>query len=189
MVGIVLILLLVAAIAIPNLMATRIPSNESRAIAWLRACVAAQREFRKADRYGIGRKVYANPKDGGGFRDLYHIGYDGKSVPEKPVPHLIWETCANADISLPDLHPIAGHAFADITGDASGPYDYAKQHGLCAVPYSYGRAGRNIFIVDHRGRVYQRDVSFNVVRAGRPPEPVTTWPDIEKEGWLLVGEN
>ena len=187
-VGIVVILLLVAAIAIPNLTATRIASNPSVAIAGLRVYVRAQKEFRMVDRYGIGRKVYANPKDGGGFRDLFHVGYDGRNVPEKPVPRLIGESFANADVSLVDLCPMAGYAFADITGDASGPYDYAEQHGLCAIPYSYGRAGRNVLIVDHRGRVYQRDVSFNVVRAGRPPEPVTTWPDIEKEGWLLVAD-
>jgi type II secretory pathway pseudopilin PulG len=184
--GIVLIVLLVAAIAIPNLTATRIASNEDVAIAGLRAYVRAQEEFRKVDRYGIGRKVYANPKDGSGFRDLYHVGYDGTTDPEEPAPHLIDRTFAQTDIDLAERCPKAGHLFANITGDADGPYDYTRQFGLCAMPYSYGRAGRNMFIVDHRGRVYQRDVSFNVVRAGWPPEPVTTWPDVKKEGWTPV---
>ncbi len=184
-VGIVLILLLVAAIAIPNLMATRLASNENVAIAGLRGYVRAQEEFRKADRYGIGRKVYANPKDGGGFRDLYHVGYDGTNDPEEPMPDLIDRTFAQADAGLAKPRSKAGYVFADITGDANGPYDYTKQFGLCAVPRHYGWKVRATFIVDHTGSVWQTDAS-TMTPLGGEPEPVTTWPDVEKEGWIPV---
>jgi len=188
-VSIVLIMLLVAAIAIPNLMAPRIASNENVAIAGLRVYVRAQEEFHKADRYGIGRRVYANPKDGVGFRDLYHVGYDGTNAPEEPVPNLIDRTFAQADAGLakPRSKAKAGYVFADITGDANGPYDYTNQFGLCAVPRHYGCRVRATFIVDHMGSVWQTDASTRTPLGGEP-EPVTTWPDVEKEGWVLVGE-
>ena len=35
-------------------------------------------------------------------------------------------------------------------------------------------------------RVYQKDASFNVEPGEWPPDPITTWPDVEKEGWLPV---
>lgn len=185
-VGIVLIVLLVLAIAIPNLMAPRIQSNESFIIGSMRAYVSAQREFRKVDRYGIGRKVYANPKDGVGFRDLYHIGYDGKSVPGKPVPHLIEQALADADVSLAKPRPMAGYLFVDITGDADGPYDYTTEFGLCAVPLPYSRSGRNMFIVDPDGHVFQSDASFHVPPGESRAEPVTTWPDLRS--WIPVDD-
>ncbi|MHC4202323.1 MAG: DUF2950 family protein [Planctomycetota bacterium] len=184
-VGTLVILLLVAAIAIPDLTAPRIASNEDVAIAGLRAYVSAQEEFRKADRYGIGRKVYANPKDGSGFRDLYHIGYDGTTTPEEPVPDLIDRTFAQADVALAERRAKAGYLFVDITGDADGPYDYTYQFGLCAVPRHYGRRAPATFMVDHTGSVWQIDSSTRT-SVGCEPKPVTTWPDVEKEGWPPV---
>ena len=58
-------------ITVPSLLASRMGVNESRAIAALRACAAAQAEFQKLDRYGKGALVYGSPFAGGGFPYLY----------------------------------------------------------------------------------------------------------------------
>ena len=36
-------------------------------------------------------------------------------------------------------------------------YDFTIDCGLCAAPLSYNRSGRNMFLVDVTGTVYQRD--------------------------------
>jgi hypothetical protein len=170
-------------ITVPSLLASRIAVNEFRAVAALKACAAAQAEFQKLDRYAKGVQVYANPVDGAGFPDLCELGGAGS---EGKTLRLINRKVAQAT-NLEHDH--RGYWFADITGDGNGPFDYAKQFGLCAVPVQYNRSGRNVFIVNHQGRVYQKDLASipgREISTGDVSEPVTTWPDVEKEGWLPV---
>ncbi len=175
-------------IGVPGLVPSRIIFNETAAAGSLHLYVRMQERFRTRDRYGIGRKVYANPVDGAGFRDLYHIGHDGAAAPENPHPCLVDASLARADLALSEVRPSHGYVFANILGDAEGPYDYTRQHGLCAMPYEYGRSGRFMFIVNEAGRIYQKDACAARPSARAQPCPLITWPDVEKEGWLPVGE-
>ena len=169
---------------IQNVSGSRIASNESAAIAGLRAYLGAQNTFRRSDYYGIGKKVYANTRDGTGFTDLYQVGGPGS---KSEAIKLIDITFAEATVGG---RPKAGYLFADITADADGPYDPVTGCGLCAVPASYNRSGRNIFIVDVTGTVYLKDaaVRYPGLRTGETPPPLTVYPDpTEIATWLPVG--
>lgn len=150
-----------------------IASRESAAVWKLRRYLAEQNMFHGAALYGRDvRRVYANPDNGTGFPDLYRIGGPGGDGQE-----LLMIDIDFASATSPD-HSEFGYYFVDITGDADGPYDYAKQCGLCAVPAKYGKSGRLTFIVNVTGTIYQKDTG------GRP---VTIWPDVEQQGWIAVG--
>ncbi|MHC4249070.1 MAG: DUF2950 family protein [Planctomycetota bacterium] len=154
----------------------RMAGGHSGAIAGLRAYMGAQGAFQRVDRYGKGKRVFANTVDGAGFPDLYRIG----GPLDKPD---------GTEIKLIDLAVVratsperakAGYWFVEITSDAvtGKPYDYAVDCGLCAVPAVYGKSGLYTYIINITGTVYKKD------NGGKP---VTVWPDVEKEGWVPVG--
>ncbi len=135
---------------------------ERDATAALRTYLSAQEIFANSSRYSNAKgRVYANPRDGKGLADLSAAG-------------IIDEAFALA--TSPERAK-RGYYFVHITRDANGPYDHAKQHGLCAVPARHGKSGFATFIVDAECTIHRKD------NGGKP---VTTWPDVEKEGWEPV---
>ena len=131
----------------------------------LSQCAEAQTAFRKKDRYGIGREVYANPVDGTGFPDLYQIGGPGSGG---ATMGLISLSVARATAPSRALY---GFYLVDIVGDKNGLFDFTKECGLCAVPVDPTKL---TFIINASGDGYQKPTG------GRP---VTLWPDVESEGW------
>jgi hypothetical protein len=161
--------------ALSGAAASRLPANESAAVARLRTYVNAQSVFRKVDHYGKGELVYASPTDGAGFPDLYEIGGPGSGG---TAPKLIDRAFAEA--TGPESAK-SGYYFVDITHDGGGvPYDHSFEFGLCAVPAEHGKTGRNTFVVDVTGAVFQRD---------NGGEPVTRFPEVdsEKDPWIPAG--
>ena len=131
----------------------------------LGAYLSAQNQFRRTDFYGKGYLVYANPEDGGGFRDLHQL-------PDGTVLNMLPHTHAAA---VRGGTPYAGYCFADIAYD-----DYTIDCGLCAYPAQYdGHWFRYTFVIDITGVVYQKDMEGS---------PVRTYPvDPAAEGWRPVG--
>ena len=153
----------------------RMQSDESAAIAALRAYLCAQDTFQRVDRYGKGKLVYANPKDGTGFPDLYRIG---GPLEKRSVDGFRFIDFAFARATSPET-PKAGYCFIDIVTDRkTGSYDFTKDCGLCAVPVVHGETGIHTFIINAEGTVYRKD------NGGKP---VTVFPDVESDGWLPVG--
>jgi len=136
----------------------------------LRDYAEAQEEFISRDRYGIGRRVYANPIDGVGLADLHRLRgatSDGEKL------GLLGDWVLRAGLS--SEHGIAGAHFVDVTQDADGQtIDYTREYIICAVARSWqatlvlrgGAGGCRLYFMPDR------------------MEPVTQWPDIESEGWI-----
>ena len=166
----------ILAIALPNLLQSRMAPGEETSLATLRTYLSAQNIFYREAFYGIGKKVYANPTDGVGFPDLYQLGGPGSRGEELKLIDLSFAR------ATPGGRPRGGYLYCDITGDSQGPWDYATNCGLCAYPAGYrkGRWPRYARIIDLTGAVYQKDTGG---------KPVTVWPDVEAEGWeLIAGE-
>jgi hypothetical protein len=89
--------------------------------------------------------------------------------------------------------PKAGYLFFDIARDGNGQeYDPAIEFAVCAVPAQYDRGGRNIFIMDVSGTVYQADARkiFPLVRTGGRVQKLRKFPsarELEMK-WRPVGE-
>ena len=144
------------------------------AIAALRAYCSAQHAFHSAPRYDDTRRVFANPKDGRGFVDLYRVGgplprSDGRDGTELEMIDIAFARAASPET------PKAGYWYVDIVADKKdGLFDFTKQCGLCAVPARHGEDGRRTFILREDGAIWSKD------NGGKP---VTVWPDVEKDGW------
>jgi len=140
----------------------------------LRAYLGAQGTFQRLDRYGKGDLRYANPIDGTGFPDLFRIG---GPLAEADGTELKLIDLVFARANSPET-PKCGYWFIDIVADkVSGPYDFTKECGLCAVPFIYGETGIHTLVVDLTGTVYRKD---------NGGVPVTVYPDVAKDGWKPV---
>ena len=177
---VVAIIAVIAAIAIPNLLSSRMASNEAATTAGMRAFLGAQGTFQRVDRYDINSLVFANTTDGAGYVDLFEVGYAG-GAPSTDALKLIDMAFANAANSLASTTAKAGYIFDDITTDAiAGAYDYTNGCGLAACPGTHNKTGLNSFVVDLTGTVYKKDLGSGQTT------PVTTYPDINTDGWLPV---
>jgi len=102
--------------------------------------------------------------------DLFRIG-----GPEGTGPELKFIDLAFASATSPDSTK-AGYWFVDIVADRlTGPYDFERECGLCAVPAISGAKGYPTFVIDIQGVAYMKD------NGGKP---VTVFPDVEKDGWV-----
>jgi hypothetical protein len=140
-------------------------NREFRAVAALEDYTRAQRIYHKADWDDDGLFEYAGEL--GGLSSVADrsgrlIGLIAKAFAEATSRDSAWH----------------GYWFVDITADAEGPYDYAKEFGLCAAPAEYGVTGINTFIVNQTDAVYQKDTRG---------EPIRIWPDVEADGWVPAG--
>jgi len=135
----------------PGLRNNRMARNESSAMAFLRAYLAAQQTFSEEDRYGIGKLVFANPKDGTGFQDLYRIGGPDGSGKELRLIDLEFARATSPET------PKDGYWFVHIGSDdgAASNRDDTGDCSLCAVPAVYGETGTLTFVVDLTGTVYK----------------------------------
>jgi hypothetical protein len=144
-------------------------SNEAAAVGCLRQYIGAQMLFRRKDRYGNGRRVFANPVDGSGLPDLFNV--------VAREDRMLNEGFARA--TTPE-NALAGYYYKDIPADRNGRrYDFSVNCGLCAVPADHGRSGNHTFIIEfaQQGTVYRKD------NGGKP---VSHWPDTRAEGWASV---
>jgi len=186
---VVAIIAVIAATAIPNLLSSRMASNESAAIAGLRAYLGAQGTFQRADRYEIGSLVYANTTDGVGYQDMFEIGYAG--APTADAIKLVDLAFANAAFDYADKRPKAGFQFDDIESDAisGNDYDYTVDCGLSAGPAQYARSGLHAFVIDLTGTVYKIDSATAGLAAATGDEvtPPVAYPDTTTDNWLPVG--
>lgn len=169
------IVAVIAAIAIPSLMGARTAANETAAVASLRAYAAAQNNYRRMDHDDDGVYEYAHP---------YVKLYTGEAD-EMPLM-LIDDAFANASMDAPPGGLTAaktGYLFHDLVGDEGGQdYDDGKGnlvagHGLCAVPETHNRTGRNTFVVNIQGTVFKKDTGG---------DPVNLFPDVAAEGWEIA---
>jgi prepilin-type processing-associated H-X9-DG protein len=170
---------IIAAIAIPNLLRSKMAANESAAIAAMRTYAGAQNIFHRTDYDGDGILEYCGPGQQGEKEE--HVSYtflNTAKVNGMPI-ELIDSAFANARLGAPGAKPKAGYYFIEITKDADGnDYNAAFCYGLCAVPAQYNRSGLNTFVIDVQGTVFQRD---------NGGQPVTQFPDVddEDEPWIV----
>ena len=202
---VVAIIAVIAAIAIPNLLSSRMASNESAAVANMRAYLGAQGTFHRVDHYALGALFYANngtddeecTGGGTGFPDLYQVGLTGTTTPEGVTPlKLIDLAFAKAD-NDDDAYqaPKAGYLFNDFTsqtpfggGDAEA-YDYTVECGLQGIPAKYYRSGLHIFIIDLTGTVYKKEAAAHQdgLDTGDEPTELTSYPDTGDD-WLPASD-
>ncbi len=153
-----------------EILARRIGRNELETIDVCRAYVAAQREYASEDRDGSGVLKYAQrlvshpgQKDG-----LYWPAAAGEE--QSPFGPLMAQAAAEGYFPKKGAgrQPFHGYYYRILTrqGPAAplGRYDYVINgsmiagFAMIAWPAEYGNSGIMTFIVNHQGKVYQKDL-------------------------------
>jgi hypothetical protein len=174
-------LAIVAAIAIPSLLRSRMAANEMAAVASCRFFCEAQEIYHRTDYHGDGTLQYAQSLKGD--FSLYEkkagLGDLG----------LIDRSFAEAEGSpSQNPKPKAGYCFKVLT--AQGPdavggkrnYIVNKRmllgYALVAYPIAYDSTGRNTFLINGTGTIFQKDLgptTLQIVEQMKEYNPDATW--------------
>lgn len=169
----------------------RIGRNELSAVAAMRGYVEAQFEYANLDRDGDGVSEYAQKlqSEPGKFDGLFWEVAEGQ--PQSPLGPLFAQAKAEgykARNATEGPAPFHGYYYRILTGQGAaapgGKYDYIINgnmiagFGLVAFPAQYGSSGIMTFVVNHQGKVYQKDFgqkAGEVVEKMKEYNPDSTW--------------
>jgi hypothetical protein len=164
----------------------RVGRNELAAIGLASAYVDAQIEYARADRDGDDVLEYAQrlASSPGKQDGLYWKDDGGDPSPFGPLV----EGAERYLNTLEPGDPLRGYYFQVLTRQGENPpggaYDYVINgnmlagFALVAYPADYGNTGVMTFVVNHQGRIYQKDLgSFDGMDAYNPDD---TWTRVEK---------
>ncbi len=182
---VIAIIAIIAAIAIPNLLAARLSANETAAIATLRNIISAQAQFQQGGRAdtdadgtgeyggfvemsggGVGRMVtvLVPPVLSGGFRVLTVAG----EVTRSGYMFKIWLPGA-AGVGVPE--PAAGYVAATGVDSDLGETTWCAY----AHPVNYNQSGNRTFFTNQAGDVLGCEVStYSGPGAGPPADAAYT---------------
>lgn len=154
---VVAIIAIIAAIAIPNMLRSRMASNEAAAIAACKTYATAQETYRRTDWNQDGILEYAQTLAGN--NSLFETAAGAGDI------QLIDQAFARAEGNPGTAVPKAGYVFRVQRGEFTGGIfrNYIVKgrmtlgFGLSAVPASYDSTGRNAFQINQCGVIYQMD--------------------------------
>lgn len=165
----------------------RIGGNELRTIDTMRAYVAAQNEYASADRDGdevleYAQHILSSPGE--------HDGLYWPSAADQP-PSPIGPLLAAAVETREAGDSYNGYRYRVLTRQGASPpggaYDYVINgnmiagFALIAWPAEYDHSGIMTFIVNHQGKVYERDLgpeTAEIVAALDVYDPDATWSEV-----------
>jgi len=169
----------------------RIGRNELSTVSAIRGYVEAQFDYANSDRDGDGISEYAQKlqSEPGKFDGLYWEAEEGQ--PQSPLGPLIAQARAEgykAKGPADKPSPYHGYYYRILTrqgGNApGGKYDYIINgnmiagFGLVAFPVQYGSSGIMTFVVNHQGKIYQKDLggkTAEMVEKLKEYNPDSTW--------------
>ncbi|MCZ7646079.1 MAG: DUF2950 family protein [Planctomycetota bacterium] len=169
------IIAIIAAIAIPNMLRSRMAANEASAIAALKALAEAQEIFRRSDydadgilEYALNLKCDPNVPE---YTSLFESAPGAADLALVDASLARAERIVGSGELVADSAPKAGYYFRVQHFNANGSnwvvvkqgsppggtWDLVSGYGFYAAPASYDGTGRNHFQIDHSGVVYQSD--------------------------------
>lgn len=171
----------------------RIGANERNAIHVLRAYLDAQREYASRDRKRDGVLQYAQKlASASGKQDgLYWPADASKGEEESPFGPLVAESSAYlADRKKGD--PYRGYHFQILTSQGKnapgGAYNYVINgrmiagFAMVAYPDKYGETGVMTFMVNHNGKIYEKDLGKDSENIGAKMTVFDPGPGWKEEG-------
>ncbi len=167
--------------AFMSLFPPHVSRSQNASAASCKAYAEAQEIYRRTDYDGDGVHEYAQSL--------------GELLERRPGAQdlaIIDRTFRNAEDSLPNPQPKAGYIFKVLHAQGSyaagGARSYidkgnmTKGYALVAYPGTYDVTGRDTFIIDHNGTIFQKDLgpaTAQIARAMTEFNPDTTWAAAE----------
>ncbi|MCZ7645446.1 MAG: DUF2950 family protein [Planctomycetota bacterium] len=171
------IIALLASIAVPNAIRSKMAANEVAAVAACKIFCEAQSLYYKSDWDGDGLLEYATSLRGD--YSLYELTAGSGDL------SLVDKSMAFAEGDADTAIPKTGYIFRVLTGQGpdspGGSKSYVQSgnliggYGLSAIPLSYDTTGRNTFQIGVPGVVYQRDRGRNDAAHLTAYGPDTVW--------------
>jgi prepilin-type N-terminal cleavage/methylation domain-containing protein len=150
---VVAIIAIIAAIAIPSLLRSRMASNEVAAIAACRAFAEAEEIYRRTDYDHDGILEYAQTLAGN--NSLFEMTSGAGDLA------LIDSAFARAEGNPGVVTPKAGYVFRVLTREFVLIYivngNMTLGYAMDAIPGAYNSTGVNTFVINQAGVVFQRD--------------------------------
>jgi len=163
---VVAIIAIIAALAIPNLLRSRMAANESAAIGACKTFASAEDTYRRVDYDSDGILEYATS-----LASLYNNG----SI------NLVDRAFANAEGTAGT--PKAGYVFTVLTGQLASAPGGARSYmsgtnmtvgyACNAAPGAWDQTGRNQFQISGSGTIYQMDLTNSTFLTAF--DPTTNW--------------
>lgn len=157
---VVAIIAIIAAVAIPSLLRSRMAANQTSALASCRAYSEAQEVFHRTDYDKDGKLEYAMALNGANSLLEVNAGTGDLALIDKSFA----EAEGNPGAALISR---AGYVFTVLTGQGANQPGGAKSYvaaagmiygfGMCAVPAGYDNTGRDTYIINAQAHPYQMD--------------------------------
>lgn len=178
-----------------EILARRIGRNELHALGVMRGYVEAQFEYAQIDRDGdevaeFATKLRSEP---GKLDGLYWEAAPGQ--PESPMGPLVAQAKAEGYLlktGAAQPAPYHGYLYKILTGQGGnapgGKYGYVINgnmiagFGLVAFPAVYGSSGIMTFIVNHQGKIYQKNLgpkTTQIAMAMKSYDPDPSWEVVD----------
>jgi type II secretory pathway pseudopilin PulG len=175
---VVAIIAIIAAIAIPNLLRSRMAANETAAVASCKAFATAEDIYRRTDYNHDGVLEYAQNLNGA--NSLYETAAGAGDVA------LVDRSFAQAEGAPLAVTPKSGYVFAVLTAAGAnasgGSRSYLDSnsrmtlgYALSAVSNQYDGVGRNAFVISNAGAIYQKDRGTGTTGHETAFDPDSTW--------------
>jgi prepilin-type N-terminal cleavage/methylation domain-containing protein len=197
---VVAIIAIIAAIAIPSLLAARRSSLETNAVGSCRTFCGAQTMYKRNDwdaiagggpQFPTGLETIGVLEYAQDLRDL-NACLDGNLDPV----NLVDAAFANAKsdqvgagygMGAGNGQPKHGYLFAEMLTIAGSAIDWVNDYGMCACPSVYGRTGYRSFIVCTNGTVFGKDVITNVPPLFTEDAEFADYPaDPQLTNWIIA---
>ncbi len=182
------VIAIIASIAIPSLLRSRIAANETSAIGGLKQMVSYEASWRQTDADSNGKNDYWT-LDVSGFRHIKDQG--GNEVKYMDLAQARADAAPKIKSFTPS--PKSGYFYQAIVKDETGkPYcqnsgspqykgkcTNTYKFGFCAFPAKYGITGVFTYIVNEEGQVYKKD------NGGKPVKQYPSEDPMQK-GWKVI---
>lgn len=178
---VVAIIAIIAAIAIPSLLRSRMAANQTAAAASCKAFAEAEEIYRRTDYDQDGVLEYAQTLKGDNSLLETTAGAGNLALVDK--------TFANAEGGPDSASPKAGYVFTVLTSQGASATGGARSYivngnmtlgyALSAVPGAYDGTGRDTFCISNNGTIFQKDQQANPAVHLTQFNPDNTWAAAE----------
>ena len=176
---VVAIIAIIASIAIPSLLRSRMAANQTAAAAACKAFAEAEEIYRRTDYDRDGILEYAQKLAGN--NSLLEITANAGDLA------LVDKTFGLAEGPASTATPKSGYVFTVLTRQGINATGGARNYivsgnmtlgyALCAVPGAYDGTGRDQFIISNNGTIFQKDVGNSTHQISFDPN--NTWAAAE----------
>lgn len=178
---VVAVIAIVASIAVPNMVRSKMAANEVACLGSCKAYAEAQEIYHRSDWDGDGILEYATALRGD--ISLFEITSGSGDI------QLVDKSIAVAEGDPTASTPKGGYVFRVLTGQGTNVSGGSKSYlsganllggyGLSAIPQSYDSTGRNSFQIGQVGLIYQKDRGLADTGHLTAYNPDTTWTNAE----------